>query len=232
MTLDECTALISLADQYDALDSVSGWVRASLFEWEIEEGVDGPIRDAPIHFLIIAYKMKSPRIFREAFIHIVGRQCGQPDISEYWWDSNIDIPKSVMRLIKSESKRLNRLTANAMRTFLRLDPALPKLSEDDDRRDKGTIRNQLGRLFEAHGAPGEEGVLFRSISESTFSRSTTEQLERNRAGIRNNPVAHNHLVQLFKDVAKELIVNNLRSKKDMPYLTCARLWDEELPWTY
>lgn len=67
------SAVISLVDQYEALDTISNSIRADLFEWE---GLDAEIKDFPRIFLDLGYKLKSAQIFKEAFIHCVGIKYG------------------------------------------------------------------------------------------------------------------------------------------------------------
>lgn len=224
MTLDECTALVSLADQYDALHAVHDSILASLFE---SDGLDEQIKQDSLKFLELGYKLQSTRIFNEAFVHVVGKHCGL--LERAWttpWDPACKIPVSVMRLLEPECDRVHKLLLNAMRNLLRLNSQHDRSAID--RINNQVIRSDLDKCFSVWGAEGQEGILFREISKCSFNPSREHMQHLAALG---SPSLSRDLPNFVKTIASELSVNNLRSKKDMPYLTCAKPpKSTELPW--
>lgn len=221
-------ALASLADQYDALQSISASVRTALFE---NGNIGTRISGQPVIFLDLGYKLQSARIFKEAFIHVVGRMFERKD--PYTLDAMATkISEPAFRAVELEYSRLEILVADAMRKFLVLDfaikPSAPRMV-------KGLVRNEIGRIFAKSGEHGMEGELFREITNSNFE-PTEKDLQDHRvdwpAGTPTNLKNDSRqFVGLVKKVASPLAKCNLQSgQKWSSYLTCAEIKDEGLPW--
>lgn len=56
-------ALVTLADQYNAIDSIGEGIRSSFFEWPM---VEADITLDPVSVLAMGYTLRSERVFREA----------------------------------------------------------------------------------------------------------------------------------------------------------------------
>lgn len=228
-TDDDLKALVSLADQYDALQSISTSVRTALFE---KGSIGTRISQQPVIFLDFGYKLQSARIFKEAFIHVVGKMFERKD--PYTLDAMATkIPEPAFRAVELEYSRLEILVADAMRRFLVFDFAIPLFAP---RMVKGLVRNEIGRIFAEFGAYGEEGGLFRAIAKSGFE-PTEKDLQDHRGDYKPSETPANlvdrsrQLVVLVQEVASPLAKCNLRLRQKMPpYLTCAEFKDEDLPW--
>ncbi|KAI5841394.1 hypothetical protein DFP73DRAFT_555582 [Morchella snyderi] len=201
------SALIDLADQYQCLPVVADSIRSTLFE---RPTLDREIRDAPTRFLTIGHKLRSVRIFREAFIHCVGLR------------TIADAPTPLIAaMITAEMYRLEQLVAAAMRQFLGLSGF-----GEYTRHVRSLVRGELGRCFDQYPEAGKEGKLFRMIVENPFTAEERGE-ERDWGGLQYQARG---LVAKVKALAGELVLNNLRLKQEMDYLTCAELREDLLPW--
>lgn len=215
---DEFIALAVLADYYDALHSISGSILVSIFELsDFEERIERN----PLKFLYLGYKLQSARIFNESFVHFVGIYCGRLDapITTLLVDFRPCIPETVACCIRSEWSRINQLLFVAMRECLcfNCDETIPR-----NRIYNQSIRGEIGRCFKLYGNPGQEGLLFREIADSTFTptKADADQYLKHTRGYPAEDIRS--LTEGIVNLASDLCENNLRSKKKMSYLTCAR----------
>lgn len=227
MNLRACTAVVSLADQYEALHSIHDSICARLFEWD---ELEDQIENKPLQFLLLGYKLQSCRVFNEAFIHVIGTQCGELDSPAFSsWCSDSNVPESVLHLIKSECNKLNKLLLDAMRKFLRIHPG----RDVDSLAGSELLRLSFSRCFSNYGAVGNEGLLFRLIASGLKPLDSDVRSLSNKSKIEQGSllIAYNEIILPIKLVALALSKNNLRSKKPMSYLTCVGpLKDTEFPW--
>lgn len=232
-SFDRYAALVSLADQYGALDSVAESIRASLFEWP---ELDDEIKQNPTQFLMLGYKLKSVRVFKEAFVHTVGLFVGQHNKLSVW-SKDDTVPAPVVQLVMSECCRLDQLVASAVKSYLALD--MESFLGDSVRNSysttagqivSGILKTQIGRHFAFYSAPGLDGRLFRSIAEGTFG-VTADQLVScgSQPQVRGFLEITARVVQGIKDIALGFSGNNSRLRGEVPHLTCAELLGEDLP---
>lgn len=218
--------LVSLADQYGALGPVTDRIRISFFE---REDLDAAIENSPHIFLNLGYKMESARIFREAFIHIVGTW----DVKEQKYPQDNsglpyqEISEPLLTLVMSEVGRLKQLVADAMLSFLALNNHGAYIH-----RVQTLVRNELGRCFDRYAelGVGHEGVLFRSIVNSPFQPLVSEFPDLDKEMLAALQHQASGLISKVKGVAKALAKNNSGLKREVDYLTCAEIAHEDLPW--
>lgn len=228
-TLEECTALISLADQYDALPSVTDSIRASFFEWP---ELDVQIKNNPTPFLKLGYSMQSVRVFNEAFIHVVGLFCGRPG-ELYTWAQDSSIPESVTRVVSAECRKLEQMATGALKKLLILSPehrarwAVAGVVADEVA--LAILKRKLSAsCFET---VGHEGAFFRGILHSNYdiTKADIERLDSDVLFV-NVVTASRLFADQIKTIVSGLAKSNLRLNEQMMYLTCAELSDEDLPW--
>lgn len=232
-SFDRYAALVSLADQYGALDSVAESIRASLFEWP---ELDDEIKQNPTPFLVLGYELQSVRVFKEAFVHTVGLLVGQHNKLSVWC-KDVTVPTPVVQLVMSECSRLDQLVASAVKSYLALD--MESFLGDSVRGYystragqivSGILKTQIGRYFASHSAPGLDGLLFRSIAEGTFGVTANQLTD---CGSSSQVCffveTTAHVIRRIKDIALGFSGNNSRLKGEVPYLTCAELSGEDLP---
>lgn len=228
-TYDGYSALISIADQYDALDSVSESIRASFFEWS---DLDIQIKESPTRFLLLGYKLRSAPVFKEAFIHIVGLFVGEHDALAAWIREGV-IPEPLMRLVSAECCRLNQLVAKTMQSFLMVGIGCED-TQVSTRMAAVIAKSRLGGIIAAHKTPGYDGAMFRAIVGDPFSMGSGEIGDivgaRLAAHFSSVAASSEGLVREIKEAAAVLARSNLRFKEEMRYLTCAELLEEDLPW--
>lgn len=218
-----------LADQYDALDSIVESVRASFFEWPGHD-IDVEIRKDPTAFLKLGYRLQSVRVFREAFIHIVGLHVNQPTIVATWSKEN-DIPRYIVDLVWCESFRLSQIVSSAMEKYMMLGVGVIH-SEDNGhgRVVLAVVKHKLAECYAEFGGAGLEGLLFRRIAQDPFSVAGTDfALYGWLHDIPESQSVHERIIPKIKGVALILSKNNLRLKEEMEYLTCAELSGDRLP---
>lgn len=228
-TFDQCSKLVALADQYDSLGSIVDSIRASFFEWPGID-IDVEIKNSPTAFLMLGYRLQSARIFKEAFIHIVGLNVGQPARIPIWSEAN-NIPKHIVQLVRSESYRLSRIVTNTIRRYMVLGMGIVHPEDGGYGQAVFTImKHKLVEYCTKFGGPGFEGLLFRGIAQDPFAVTATDlALYGWLCDIPRSQSAHARIIPRIKDVALVLSKNNLRLKEEMRYLTCAVISGDDLP---
>lgn len=229
-TLPECTAVVALAASLEALDSVADSIRARLLEWP---HIDAQIREAPTAYLVLGYRIKSVRVFREAFIHVVGKlSCGQHE-SLARWSKDRSVPESVVALVKAECSRLTAVSMAAVKSLQCIGSggAEGERGSDHYKVAVAVLRERLASCLDLHGGEGSEGALFRMIVNCRFDISAYD-VERysSRANVDAVVNSSTRMVEKIREVARSLVKNNLRRGGEMAYLTCAELADDEVPW--
>lgn len=222
----DAARLVSLADQYDALEPVTDSMRADFFEWD---KLDIRIMEAPSIFLNLGYQMKSARIFREAFVHLVGTWYTK---EENWPSDYSTVPYQVvseplLALVRLEIGKLRRLVSDTMVKLLAL-----SIHGEHTHRVRTLVRSEIGRCFDKYtelGA-GWEGDIFRAIVNSPFQPLASEFADLDKDALVSLQQQARGLVAKVKDVARVLAKNNLRLGREMQYLTCTEISDEDLPW--
>lgn len=228
-TLEECTALISLADQYDALPSVTDSIRASFFEWP---ELDVQIKNNPTPFLKLGYNIQSVRVFNEAFIHVVGLFCGRPG-ELYTWAQDSSIPESVARVVSSECRKLDQMTTGALKKLLILGSEhRARWAVTEAAADEVAVAILKRKLSAScFGTVGHEGALFRGILHSNYDITTADIERLDSDVLLAGVVAASRLfVAEIRAIVSGLAKSNLRLNEQMVYLTCAELSDGDLPW--
>lgn len=222
----DAARLVSLADQYDALEPVTDSMRADFFEWD---KLDIRIMEAPSIFLNLGYQMKSARIFREAFVHLVGTWYTK---EENWPSDYSTVPYQViseplLALVRLEIGKLRRLVSDTMVKLLAL-----SIHGEHTHRVRTLVRNEIGRCFDKYTelGTGWEGDIFRAIANSPFQPLASEFADLDKDALVSLQQQARGLVAKVKDVARVLAKNNLRLGREMQYLTCTEISDEDLPW--
>lgn len=226
-SLEECTALVLLANQYEAVDSIADSIRASFFEWP---ELDVQIKESSTPFLVLGYKLKSVRIFKEAFIHVVGLLCGRHDKLRNW-AKDPSIPEPVIDLVREECSRLVQLSASAIRELQVI--GLNGIIRDSayHRVAVAILRDALGVCWANYRTHGNDGALFRMITNCRYEISDADiRRYQSTAHITNVIGVSVPLAAEIRKVVSGLVRNNLRLKEEMDYLTCAELSDDGLPW--
>ncbi|RPB11926.1 hypothetical protein P167DRAFT_565538 [Morchella conica CCBAS932] len=228
-TLPECTAVVALAASLEALDSIADSIRARLLEWP---HIDAQIREAPTAYLVLGYRVKSVRVFREAFIHVVGKLCGRHE-GLMRWCKDRSVPESVVALVKAECSRLTAVSMTAVKSLQCIGSggAAGERESDHYKVAVAVLRERLASCLELHGGEGSEGALFRMIVNCRFDISAYD-VERysTRANVDAVVNSSARIVERIREIARRLVKNNLRRGEEMAYLTCAELADDEVPW--
>lgn len=228
-SLDNCLRLVTLADQYDALESIAESVRASFFELP-EHDIDVEIQKDPTTFLMLGYRLQSAEVFKEAFIHIVGLHVGRPTMVAIWSLEN-DIPRRIIEMVWGESYKLSRVVSGAIRRYLMLGVGMVH-SEDKGygRVALAVVKDKLGEYCSKFGDAGLEGLLFRAIVQDSFSVADTDFAPYGWLHeVPESQLVQERILPGVKRAASYLAKNNLRLKEEMKYLTCAELSGDHLP---
>ncbi|KAI5837845.1 hypothetical protein DFP73DRAFT_635870 [Morchella snyderi] len=229
-TFPECTAVVALAASLEALDSIADSVRSRLLEWP---HIDAQIREAPTAYLVLGYRIKSVRVFREAFVHVVGKlSCGRHE-GLVRWCKDRSVPESVVALVKAECSRLMGVSMAAAKSLQCIGSggAVGERESDHYKIAVAVLRERLALCVELHSGEGTEGALFRMILNGRFDISAYD-VERysSRANVEAVVDSSMGMVEKIREIAKGLVKNNLRRGEEMAYLTCAELLDDEVPW--
>ncbi|KKA29789.1 hypothetical protein TD95_003507 [Thielaviopsis punctulata] len=108
----QCKSLLSLADQYDALEVVGPRVDHHLLQFQGR--LWQQIAKYPISYLRLAYMARSKVIFQEALIHVVGKwPAGERSLRS-------DMPSSVMEIIEDKVADLRDRVAHVESRLYRL----------------------------------------------------------------------------------------------------------------
>jgi hypothetical protein len=107
-TLRSAVRLITLADQYCCLSSIADAVELEFWKNGANAGVPQELARYPFEYLQMACKIRSKRIYHDAFVHLVGMFDG-------FWDKKDQLPSLILTSVLNEYHRISKLKSSVDR---------------------------------------------------------------------------------------------------------------------
>ncbi|KAL7274256.1 hypothetical protein RUND412_002850 [Rhizina undulata] len=234
-------SLINTAEKYGALEVCTAAIQSALFNIV---DIDEKVCKSPVSYLLIAYKVESAMLFREAFVHTVGQWHldNFPDAED-----DLVLPKEIVKLVKVENKRLLKMVVSTTRSLLSVNTnAYRSWSKMKCGFARILVLDEVNKAFIDFSAPGKEGMLFTRLNDfQSISKiyaiethdefcSTTKCPAKIYSWDPENDTRNDRLNEWIKTFlclsVKDLVKVNLRSNTKARYLTCANITDDMMPW--
>jgi len=223
--ITDCQKLVEVADLYCCLSAVVQRVEDALLSTpDISFDL---VRQAP-YFVDLAAKVRSKRLFHDAFVHLVGNW------RSWRQRSRSPIQDEVERLANLEYIRICEMTIEVDRELISMSgsgkrPKWPMVH--------AVIRRGLKEWLTGRSTSGgKEGVLYKRLLQVSFT-STREDVK-NQAAIHSSysvgdlesalESSTNSIRRIISPLLKNSLV--LRNDLNFDHLTCAELKDDEYPW--
>lgn len=250
-------SLLQAAEYIHGVNSVRLVVEAHLLR--LSQYLWGHIENNPEAWTDVAVRLQSPIIFREGMIHIVGRLYLRDGIrKEFLLEQSHG--KTIMELAHKKADELKDKKLSVERRLMEFYPRKMVHSETatdvPGRSIYATdiylwqaltiVRQYLSSAYMAnkHHRCWDGGVqLYRCIGEGSKAYLRKDTLDRfhqsfgmSTKGKQCLQVGVDFIKDQLRPIVEDLLVDRLQltstyeEAKEMPYLTCAEILDEELPW--
>ncbi|KAI9716926.1 MAG: hypothetical protein M1812_005075 [Candelaria pacifica] len=240
---DDLECLVRLADFYGALPTVSRSIKASMIS------LFSDFELLSVNCLLalkLGYQLRSPLLFREAFVHVVGKYCR---LNRRHF-TNKGFSGRTQSLVEKHVDRL-RESVDKIGQYL-----FSRINKGGDQRDLtqycpclGPAMNASLKKWNYHEDRKKEAHYYRSLYESEFSPTRAQCKEYQSQSWRRSasPVEitlaeasqalANSTATLVRRKISPLMTNNLVCCASqsvgvgpVKYFLCAKISDEELPW--
>ena len=223
----ECESLLEVADLYCSRSVVAARIEHRLLS---SPDIAQALAHRALEFLNLATKVRSRKLFKDAFIHLVGRWEAYSEVRD------LDLPESIARLAKDEHSRIRAMVSAA-------DGEIDRLTAGSE--EYSLAYRVIDRIFRTSffdwGKSGSmrEGVTYRHISSPATWVVNGEEEEiqavidarfPERAGGLQAFLAR--FPERVQSIVAPLLKNNLVLGKGLNFqhLTCAELRDDQYPW--
>jgi hypothetical protein len=233
--LNDCTALVQLGDKYDCLPCVSRAVQLHLLQLPT---IWNDIKEKPEEYLVLAEKMRSAVILREAAIHVVGQW---RILSE---QLHGQISRNLLNTLDLKRVELDRLEEDIQIELLLLNLDSPKANFMDCRWGAlALMRDGITRAFRTFNkcriSKIDDRILYKTLldvghlCEDKLGKMDRMWGEVDRIWREGFYHALGSLRGQVKDIIGEIMEVRTHPSvdvEDIGYLLCTKLMDAELPW--
>jgi len=222
-TDSECECLLEVADLYCSRSVVATQIEHKLLS---SPDIAQALAHRSLEFLNLAVKVRSRKLFKDSFIHLVGRWAAYREVRD------LDLPEGVTRLAEDEYNRIGGVIAVATNE-------LQRLTVDSD--EYSLAYRVIHRILRSSAKREDtrEAVMYRQLSSPATWVMDREE-EEIQAGLDARFPERAGGLQAFlariperlQSIVAPILKNNLVLGKGLNFqhLTCAELRDDQYPW--